>query len=32
MLQTAGPSRGLDDHVKMAVPSPEGDVKVHKET
>ena len=27
MLQTAGPSRGSDDHVEMAVPSPVGDVK-----
>ena len=25
-LQTAGPSRGSDDHVEMAVPSPVGDV------
>ena len=27
-LQTAGPSRGSDDHVEMAVPSPVGDVKI----
>ena len=26
--QTAGPSRGSDDHVEMAVPSPIGDVKI----
>ena len=24
----AGPSRGSDDHVEMAVPSPVGDVKI----
>ena len=28
MLQMAGPSRGSDDHVEMAVPSPVGDVKI----
>ena len=27
-LQAAKPSRGSDDHVKMAVPSPLGDVKI----
>ena len=27
-LQTTGPSRGSDDHVEMAVPSPVGDVKI----
>ena len=27
-LQTAGPLRGSDDHVEMAVPSPVGDVKI----
>ena len=26
-LQTVRPSRGSDDHVEMAVPSPVGDVK-----
>ena len=28
MVQTAGPSRGSDDHVEMAVPSPVGGVKI----
>ena len=28
MLQMAGPSRGSDDHVGMAVPSLVGDVKI----
>ena len=27
-LQTVGPSRGSDDHVEMAVPSPLRDVKI----
>ena len=27
-LQTVGPSRGSDDHVEMAIPSPLRDVKI----